>query len=141
MPSENGTQLLDNSTYTNETDFTSTVEWDNNTPPQVGSSLILSTRQAQRYQKWNKERQLFKSLIGPFSIVDLSNGHAVTMTYGACKAGMGLASQADDHTSERQQFYLGQHGSIFSKSCLGLVISASKDDTITLETSRLGKKN
>ena len=127
--------------YTNETDFTSTVEWDNNTPPQVGLSLILSTRQAQRYQTWNKERQLFKSLIGPFSIVDPSNGRAVTMTSGACKTGMGLASQADDYTSERQQFYLGQHGSIFSKSCLGLVISASKDGTVKLETFRLSEKH
>ena len=127
--------------HTNETGFVSTVKWRNNIPPKVGSALILSTSHAQRYQQWSKERQLFKFLMGPFSIVNPSNGLAVTIASDVCAVGMGLVSQPDNNTLEMQQFYLGQHGSIFSKSCLGLVISASTKDTIKLETFRLGKKH
>ena len=79
--------------------------------------------------------------MGPFSIVNPSTGRAVALAGEVCKNGMDLVSQADDYKSERHHFYLGQHGSIFSKMCLGLVISASEDGTVKLETSRLDKKH
>ena len=51
---------------------------------------------------------------------------------------MGLVSQYDDIASQRQQFYLGQHGSIFSAVCPGLVISATPTRNIYNKTAWAG---
>jgi hypothetical protein len=100
------------------------VSWKDSTPPKPGSAIILLGRNAQRFQKWNKEYQLFQSLMGPFSIVNPSNGRAIAVPDGGlCKAGRELISQTDNTASQGQQFYLGYHGTVFSSICPGLVIS------------------
>ena len=76
--------------------------------------------------------------MGSFSIVNPSSGYALTVTDDMCKA---LSSHADDFTSERQQFYLGQHGSIFSKFCPGHVIAVDASNSIKLEMFLLGATN
>jgi hypothetical protein len=56
-----------------------------------------------------------------------------------------LKSNEDDHTDAAQKFYLGQHGSIFSAACPGLVLSANNDTShgflLRLDTFRVGAKN
>ena len=78
--------------------------------------------------------------MGLFSIVNPNNTRAVALASDVCQVGMDLVSQTDNHTSEKQQFYLGQHGPIFSKCCLELVILANEDDTAKVQTFRLGTK-
>ena len=78
--------------------------------------------------------------MGPFSIVS-NNGNAMTVKSGTCASGMPLESAIDDHTSTAQKFYLGQHGSIFSAACPGLVFSADSASVVTLQTFRLGHNN
>eukprot|EP00956_Cyclotella_meneghiniana_P014877 scaffold22483_cov30-Cyclotella_meneghiniana.AAC.1 len=117
--------------------------WDNATPPAVGSTVNLSDLHAERYQKWTKQRQLVHPLIGPFSLVNPNNGHAISVDHGTCSNGLGLSSTSDNHTSLRQQFYLGQHGSIFSAQCPGLVLAAgsSTDNfSVTLEIFQINQK-
>ena len=58
---------------------------------------------------------------------------------GACSHGATLKALDDDHTNSKQQFFLGQHGSIFSVHCPGLVIAKSDTGTITLQTFRLNQ--
>lgn len=135
-PEGNKTFINANSTSANSN---SKVLWKNNSPPKIGSSIILSSSNALRYQKWTKEYQIFKALMGPFSIINPTKGLAVTVVDGMCKSGMELVSQLDNPTNERQQFYLGQHGSIFSKICPGLVFDAGEDNSVKLETFRIGK--
>ena len=80
--------------------------------------------------------QLFHPFMGPFSIVNPLSGLALAVEDGTCANGMSLNSETDDHTSSRQMFYLGQHGSIFSAQCPGLVIAAdstSDSSAIKLE--------
>eukprot|EP00956_Cyclotella_meneghiniana_P014940 scaffold22644_cov44-Cyclotella_meneghiniana.AAC.4 len=125
-----------NSTNYNSTNYTeasghTTVEWDEAKTPAARSAIGLSHSNAERYQKWTKERQLFRPLMGPFSIVNPNSGSALTVDDGTCANGMNLSSAPDDIESLRQKFYLGQHGSIFSAQCPGLVIAAdpSHNDT------------
>ena len=66
--------------------------------------------------------------MGPFSIVNPNRGIAFEIEEGPCKNGIGLKFATDDYTSKRQRFYLGQHGSIFSAHCPGLVISSNDSD-------------
>ena len=63
--------------------------------------------------------------MGPFGIVNGNNGLALAVNDNVCKNGMSLISADDDHADKKQQFYLGQHGSIFSAQCPGLVIEAT----------------
>eukprot|EP00956_Cyclotella_meneghiniana_P016080 scaffold25166_cov79-Cyclotella_meneghiniana.AAC.1 len=98
--------------------------WDNATPPAVGSTVSLSDLNAERYQKWTKQRQLVHPLMGPFSVVNPNSRLAMTVDGGTCSNGLSISSAAEDHTSIRQQFYLGQHGSLFSAQCPGLVLAA-----------------
>ena len=124
--------------YTASDNFTTQVSWKDSSPPIIGLPIVLSAERAQQYQKWTKEQQLFKPLMGSFSIVNPSSGYALTVTDDMCKA---LSSHADDFTSERQQFYLGQHGSIFSKFCPGHVIAVDASNSIKLEMFLLGATN
>ena len=81
--------------------------------------------------------------MGPFSVVNPNSELAMTVDDGTCSNGLSLSSNADDHTSIRQQFYLGQHGSIFSAQCPGLVLAAdnSTDNfSITLEIFQMNQK-
>eukprot|EP00956_Cyclotella_meneghiniana_P002464 scaffold2838_cov23-Cyclotella_meneghiniana.AAC.2 len=112
-----------NATYNDEPPKGKT-EWDPATPPSVGSTVILSDLNAERYQKWTKQRQLLHPLMGPFSVINPNNRQAMTVDDRTCSNGLSLSSSADDYTSIRQQFYLGQHGSIFSAHCPGLVLAA-----------------
>eukprot|EP00956_Cyclotella_meneghiniana_P003491 scaffold4251_cov37-Cyclotella_meneghiniana.AAC.6 len=119
------------------------AEWDPATPPSVGSTIILSGLNAERYQKWTKQRQLFHPLMGPFSVLNPTSGLAMTVDGGTCSNGLSLSSTTDDHTSIRQQFYLGQHGSIFSAQCPGLVVAAdnSTDNfSVKLEIFQINQK-
>eukprot|EP00956_Cyclotella_meneghiniana_P044196 scaffold306411_cov139-Cyclotella_meneghiniana.AAC.1 len=119
------------------------TEWDPATPPSIGSTVILSDLNVERYQKWTKQRQLFHPLMGPFSIVNPNSGLAMTVDHGTCSNGLSLSSSTDNHTSIRQQFYLGQHGSIFSAQCPGLVLAAdnSTDDfSVALEIFLINQK-
>ena len=89
--------------------------------------------------------QLFHPLMGPFSIVNPNSGSALTVDEGICANGMNLSSAPDDMKNPRQKFYLGQHGSIFSAQCPGLVIAAdpSNDGTnidIKLQNFRINEK-
>ena len=63
---------------------------------------------------------------------------------GDCSHGATLTTSQDDYTSSQQQFYLGQHGSIFSAHCPGLVIAISNDEggsnSISLQTFQLNEK-
>ena len=61
--------------------------------------------------------------MGPFSVVNPINGLAMAVDGITCSNGASLSSSTDDHTSLSQQFYLGQHGSIFSAQCPGLVLA------------------
>ncbi len=123
--------------------------WTDNTPPTIGSSIVLASQNSQRYQKWVKEHQFFQPLMGPFSIVNPTNGLAIAVEDGVCSSGMELRAITDDHTNTRQLFYLGQHGAVFSSVCPGLVISADSnnptdatfDHNLKLQTSRLGQDN
>jgi hypothetical protein len=62
--------------------------------------------------------------MGPYNLVNPILGLSLSMDEGLCANGMKLKSQATNHTSEKQEFYLGSHGSIFSKACPGLVLSS-----------------
>ena len=73
-------------------------------------------------------------------MVDPNSGLAFTVEVGTCAIGMSLKSATDDHTSNRQRFYLGQHGSIFSAQCPGLVIAAAEDSTVKLDIFHINKK-
>ena len=64
--------------------------------------------------------------MGPFSIVNRNTGLACAVNDSACANQTGLTLANDDPTSMTQQFYLGQHGSIFSAKCRGLVIEATE---------------
>ncbi len=144
--SDNNTQTEDE-TYTPADNSTSTLEWVDNTPPDVGSSIVLASLNSKRYQKWTKEHQLFHPLMGPFSIVNPINRLAIAVADGVCSNRMALQSQTDDHTKRTQMFYLGQHGSIFSAACPGLVITTDStsstdgafDPTIKLQTIQTRK--
>ena len=64
---------------------------------------------------------------------------------GTCRNGMLLnPTYLIDNKETRQKFYLGQHGSIFSAHCPGLVIASqneqSEDQTIKLEAFRINDK-
>jgi len=122
-PEQNATTNSPTSSY-NEKAREVETEWDQAKPPSVGSKVILSNISAERYQKWTKQRQLFHPLMGPFSVVNPSSGHALAVPDGICANGMDLGSTIDHHTSTTQQFYLGHHGSIFSAQCPGLVLAA-----------------
>ena len=81
--------------------------------------------------------------MGPFSIVNPISGHALAAEDGTCANGMSLNSEIDDHTSSRQKFYLGQHGSIFSAQCPGLVIAAdgsNDSNSVNLEIFQQSEK-
>lgn len=84
--------------------------------------------------------------MGPFSLVNPNNGLSITVEGLRCSSGMALTPQVDDPNNQRQQFYLGQHGSIFSLFCPGLVLSVSNStDTdgsyfIQLEVFHLNDK-
>eukprot|EP00956_Cyclotella_meneghiniana_P041795 scaffold240115_cov36-Cyclotella_meneghiniana.AAC.2 len=128
--------------YTNKYQEAKT-EWDPATPPSVGSTVTLSELNAERYQKWTKQRQLFHPLMGPFSIVNPNSELAMTVDDGTCSNGLGISSSTDDHTSIRQQFYLGQHGSIFSAQCPGLVLAADNTTdnfSVALEIFQMNQK-
>ena len=51
---------------------------------------------------------------------------AITVDGSVCRAGMGLVYQTDNHSNTRQQFFLGQHGAIFSSFYPRLFISAGE---------------
>ena len=81
--------------------------------------------------------------MGPFSVVNPNSELAMTVDDGTCSNGLSLSSNADDNTSIRQQFYLGQHGSIFSAQCPGLVLAADNSNnnfSITLEIFQMNQK-
>jgi hypothetical protein len=62
--------------------------------------------------------------MGPYHLVNPILGLSLSVDEGLCANGVKLKSQATDHTSEKQEFYLGLHGSIFSRACPGLVLSS-----------------
>ena len=67
----------------------------------------------------------------------------MTVDGGTCSNGSSLSSTTGGHTSIRQQFYLGQHGSIFSAQCPGLVLAAdnSTDNfSVKLEIFQINQK-
>ena len=67
----------------------------------------------------------------------------MTVDDGTCSNGSSLRSTTDENTSIRQQFYLGQHGSIFSAQCPGLVLAAdnSTDNfSVKLEIFQINQK-
>ena len=78
--------------------------------------------------------------MGPFSVVNPNSGLAFEIQGGTCTNGMSLKSANDDYTSARQRFYLGQHGSIFSAHCPGLVIASDGDSAVKLEVFRINEK-
>ena len=78
--------------------------------------------------------------MGPFSIVNRNSGLAFAVDDSTCANGMSLSLADDDHTSLTQQFYLGQHGSIFSAKCQGLVIEAIDMDSVQLQIFRVDDK-
>ena len=81
--------------------------------------------------------------MGPFSVVKPISGLAMAVDGSTCSHGLNLISNADDHTSIRQQFYLGQHGSIFSAQCPGLVLAADNSNdrfSVILETFQIDQK-
>jgi len=131
----NATEESTAASYSNTVE-TQTAVWDGTTYPSSGSTIVLSDFNAERFQKWTKQHQLFHPLMGPFSIVNPHSGLALAVEDGTCANGMSLNSETDDHTSSRQMFYLGQHGSIFGAQCPGLVIAAdssSHSSAIRLE--------
>ena len=82
--------------------------------------------------------------MGPFSLVNPNSGLALGVEHDDhCANGMKIKSAPDDHSTTRQKFYLGQHGSIFSANCPGLVV-ASPDSAISshvkLEIFRINEK-
>lgn len=83
--------------------------------------------------------------MGSFSIINPTNGLAFAIKDESCKNNMDVITEADDYNSDRQKFYLGMHGSIFSGACPGLVLSidtnATVDNSVKLEVFRLGEKN
>ena len=70
-------------------------------------------------------------------MVNRNSGLAFAVDDSVCANGMSLTLVADDHTSLTQQFYLGQHGSIFSAKCRGLVIEAIDMDSVQLQILRV----
>ena len=87
--------------------------------------------------------QLFHPLMGPFSIVNSDDQLALTVEDRTCANGMSLNSAIDDHMSLRQKFYLGQHGSIFSAQCPGLVIAvddSTDTSAVQLEIYNINEK-
>jgi hypothetical protein len=81
--------------------------------------------------------------MGPFSIVNPISRLAMTVDGDTCSNGVSLSSNADDHTSIRQQFYLGQHGSIFSAQCPGLVLAADNSTdkfSVALDIFQMNEK-
>ena len=75
--------------------------------------------------------------MGPFSIVNSKSGLAFAVDDSVCANGMSLTLADDDHTSLTQQFYLGQHGSIFSAKCRGLVIESIDMVSVQLQIFRV----
>ena len=82
--------------------------------------------------------------MGPFSLVNPNSGLALEVEHhDHCANGMNLKSVSDDHTTTRQKFYLGQHGSIFSAHCPGLVIAShdlAESSPVKLEAFRINEK-
>ena len=101
-----------NTTYTppaNYTDYSAHhFEWTDDTLPTVGSSLVLSPCKSERYQIWIKMHQVFRPLMGPFSLVNPSNGYAITVEDRMCTTDMSLKASADEHSNKRQYYYLGK---------------------------------
>ena len=84
--------------------------------------------------------------MGPFSLVNPLVGSAMTVNQdSSCSHGMPLSSEEDDYANPAQKFYLGQHGSIFSAVCPGLVLSADDNfnmtSSVTLKAFRLDDQN
>lgn len=119
-------------------------DWDPAHPARVGSILVLSDQDSERYQKFSHVRQTFKHLMGPFHITNPTSGLSMMVDSETCvENGMPLKAAPDNHDDVKQQFYLGQHGSLFSAPCPGLVMSVSdspNDNSIKLETFVLGEK-
>ena len=142
---EDDNGVFNNATFTQAANQQHINEWRDVVQPSAGSQITLSRLNDGSYQSCEKKYQMFEPLAGPFSIVSLTRSEesalnlAITVDGSVCRAGMGLAHQTDNHTNTRQQFYLGQHGAIFSSFCPGLVISVGEDisGSITLETSQL----
>jgi len=130
-----------------------TAVWTEETTPTAGSPVSLSSGIRERYHKWTKSYQVFRPLMGPFSLVNPSNQLAITADtedgIGICANGMRLKAAIDSTSNKKQQFYMGKHGSLFSSACPGLVISADAsnatdadfDPTLRLQTFRLDDKN
>eukprot|EP00956_Cyclotella_meneghiniana_P016363 scaffold25814_cov57-Cyclotella_meneghiniana.AAC.3 len=136
-PKEDAEKKSNQTSYT-EKELSQEKKWEASKPASVGSLIVLSSKNSERYQKWSKQHQLFHPMMGPFSIVNPQTGQAITVEDKKCSSGLLLTSEVDDPTNKRQQFYLGQHGSIFMADCPGLVLSSEKKSTITLEVFKTG---
>ena len=78
--------------------------------------------------------------MGPFSIVNPISGLAMAVDGSICSNGLNLISNVDDHTNKSQQFFLGQHGSIISAQCPGLVLAAKDSSSVILEIFQMNQK-
>ena len=142
---EDDNGVFNNATFTQAANQQHINEWRDVVQPSAGSQITLSRLNDGSYQSCEKKYQMFEPLAGPFSIVSLTRSEesalnlAITVDGIVCRAGMGLVYQTDNHTNTQQQFYLGQHGAIFSSFCPGLVISADEGvpRSITLEPVQL----